>query len=92
MFKSDGYQYLMRQFVLPGQYAGFYKWMKTIMQIEDSIEMNKDLLDTLTQSIQRAAEVNHLRVMGRIIYNIFVGLELNGISNLLWFDPVRLKI
>ena len=27
------------------------------MQIEDSIEMNKDLLDTLTQSIQRAAEV-----------------------------------
>ena len=31
------------------------------MQIENSTEMNKDLLDILTQSIQRAAEVKFLK-------------------------------
>ena len=63
----------MPQFRFAGSVYGILqmvhlKWIKTIMQIEDSIEINKDLLDTLTQSIQRAAEVNHLRVLGRIIY------------------------
>ena len=48
-------------FILPGwcciNDADFSEWIIAEMQIEDSIEMNKDLLDTLTQSIQRAAEV-----------------------------------
>ena len=48
-------------FILPGwcciNDTEFSEWITAEMQIEDSIEMNKDLLDTLTQSIQRAAEV-----------------------------------
>ena len=44
-------------FILPGDYAEFDKGIWIEMQVDDMIEMNKDLLDVLTQSIQRAAEV-----------------------------------
>ena len=48
---------LYSNFILPGGYAEFDKGIRREMQVDDMIEMNKDLLDVLTQSIQRAAEV-----------------------------------
>ena len=50
------------------------------MQLEESIEMNKDLIDTLTQSIQRAAEVSNIN-QGKKDYlnstNAFVLITFN---------------